>query len=249
LYGPVGEDLPFHLGDIGCPVTGGRSAPAGVLRRSQLIAGIELGEGLDQLLRIVGEILEDVQVLAQRVERNSVLIAARLQEFDNTQALVAFQVEGRVELIEQHDRGTGQRLAAGIVAVGNDAIGDGSGRERDRRGWGRRGQSVDFAEDVQRLAFALAGIERARHGTFQGFAIVEGEIVLGKSAHGTVFVADDDVHLDETGARAEDGLLLCCCGACEQEEDRPRFFSRGDVVILHGGKAGLRQSMTCRLQL
>ena len=97
--GHIRKDLPFHGGNL--------AIVRGVPCRFQLIGGIELGDRLNQLLRIVGEILKDVQVPAQQVHCNAVLITDRLQEFRDFEALVALEVEWRVELIEEHHSGAG----------------------------------------------------------------------------------------------------------------------------------------------
>jgi hypothetical protein len=122
-----------------------------------------------------------------------------LQKFGDAETLIALEVEGCVELIDQHHRGTGDRLAA------THAVGYRAGRQR--KSGGRR-RTIDLAENRDRLPLSLARAVGMIQVALLRIAIVQREIILREPLDRSVLIANHRVHFDQPGAGAEDSRLL-----------------------------------------
>ncbi len=193
------NDYTFGLVDLG--VSPGASA------KIQVVAGVDPADGFNQFFRIAGEILQKMQVLAQRIHRDPFAFAHRFQEPRQLQALAPFQVEGRVELIDHHYGRDADRFAAAVQSVGNR-----SGRQgRNGRNNGRpAGVVVNFTKHRYLLLLEFAG--RVGSGVIEValiiLAIVEREIVFGQSCYRAVLVANDNIDFDQACLGTKDRLLL-----------------------------------------
>jgi hypothetical protein len=117
------------------------------IRGHQVPAGVEVRQCRQQLRGIVGEILQHVQIPAERVNCQAVARLQSTDEFEHTFARVGLKIESRVELIEEHDGRVRHRFAEAVDPIGHCP--------RSERGRRCRGTRRTGAENVDALRLAL----------------------------------------------------------------------------------------------
>lgn len=130
----------------------------------------------------IGEIPKHAQLFSEHVNGDPGILGSRFQILQELTARVALLFEEGVELIEQEQRGAGDRLTGWVRAVRDAA---------DERRLARAGMGGgDRAAGIEYCDFLLLAL------------VEEGEVALFESGYWTILIADCDFDLDQAGSRA-----------------------------------------------
>jgi hypothetical protein len=165
----------------------------------QVPTRVEVRQRRQQLPRVVGEILQYVQIPAERVNRHAVPRPQPPDEFEHSFARVGLKIETSVERVEEHHRRIRHRFAEPVEPIGSGAL-----RERSHTPVRTR---CTCAKNVDALGLAL---------------IEDHEIVFGQALNRMAgcepdaLAPDHDLYFHQASAGMERCGLRIGCLKCRR---------------------------------